>query len=168
MLLDGVLELCPCGFDGIEVGVVGRQEHDPSAFGLDHGACFEVLVSAEIVENDDMTWPKMRAQQVLNERGKDPCGGSTLHCHRGQQTAQTQRSDDRVQPTSLYRLGFIQPPSTRRLPVVRSHRGVGTRFVDEDEVFGRHAFDGLEVDLSQSFDAVGVSFGGYKRLFLRV
>ena len=125
-------------------------------------------MSAEIVEHDDMTWPKMRAQQMLNERGKDPRGRSTLHCHRGQQTAQAQRSDDRIQPTSLYRLGFVQPPSTRRLPVARSHRGVGTRFVDEDEVFGRHPFDGLEVDLSQGFDAVGLSFGGYKRLFLRV
>ena len=105
---------------------------------------------------------------MLNERGKDPCGRPTFHCHRGQQTAQTQRSDDGVQPTSLYRLGFVQPPSTKRLPVGWCHRGVCAGLVDEDEVFWMDRLDGLEVNLSQGFDAVSISFGGYKRFFLRV
>ena len=166
--LDGVLELRPGGLDGVEVGMVGRQEHHPSALRLDQGAGLEVLVGDEVVENDDMTFAKMRTKKMLNERPKHCDGCAPFHGHRRQQTPQAQCTDDRVQPSPLDRLGFVQTLPTRRLAMAGRHRGVGAGLIDEDEVFRIDLLNGLEVRFSQGFDAVGVSFSGYKRLFLRV
>ena len=51
---DEVFELGEDLFDGIEVGAVGRQEDEVSAFGSDDGASGLTFVAAEIVQDDDI------------------------------------------------------------------------------------------------------------------
>ena len=52
--------------DGIEVGAVGRQEEQMRALGPDRGACGLALVTAEIVQNDDVARRERRGQDPLD------------------------------------------------------------------------------------------------------
>jgi len=52
--------------DGIEVWRVGRQEEEPGACSPDRRADRAALVSAEVVHDDDVTFPERRNQELLD------------------------------------------------------------------------------------------------------
>jgi len=45
-------------FDRVEIGAIGRQEEQPCACGPDRGTNGSALVAAEIIQDDDVAWPK--------------------------------------------------------------------------------------------------------------
>jgi hypothetical protein len=45
-------------FDRVEIGAIGRQEEQPCAGSPDRGTNGSALVAAEIIQDDDVAWPK--------------------------------------------------------------------------------------------------------------
>ena len=65
-LSDEMFELGEDLFDGIEVGAVGRQEDEVSAFGSDDGAGGLAFVAAEVVKDDDIARREGRSENLLD------------------------------------------------------------------------------------------------------
>ena len=64
-LSDEVFELGEHLFDRIEVGAVGRQEDEVSAFGSDDGASGLAFMAAEVVQDDDIARREDRGEKFL-------------------------------------------------------------------------------------------------------
>lgn len=65
-LAEPVLELCEGLLDGVEVWAIGRQEDELCAGVSDGTAHFLALVTAEIVEDDDIARPEGGDQELLD------------------------------------------------------------------------------------------------------
>ena len=68
-LSDEVFELGEDLFDGIEVGAVGRQEDEVSAFGSDDGASGLAFMAAEVVQDDDIARREDRGEESSRCKG---------------------------------------------------------------------------------------------------
>src|ERR1700730_15446977 len=53
-------------FDRVEIGAIGRQEEQPCACGPDRGTNGSALVAAEIIQDDDVAWPKRWDENFLD------------------------------------------------------------------------------------------------------
>ena len=60
------LELGEGVLDRIEVGLVGRQVEQAGAGRLDHLAHLRPLVAGQIVHDDDVAWPQVRHEDLLD------------------------------------------------------------------------------------------------------
>src|SRR5688572_18121734 len=127
-----LLDQCPCGFDGVEVVRVRRQEADRGAGLLDQRADASRLVRGQIVEDDDVSATETRHESALYPLGKPrrrhrAPGGA----HR-QPPIDAHGADQRqvVAPVPRPRLDQLTAPQHPR--VRAPHRQIGARFVEKD------------------------------------
>ena len=125
-------------------------------------------MSGESVQDDDVTRPEVWAEEVL-DKGMEGLGLRSAHDgHCGEHPAEHNGSDDGVELAALDRASLMDTLSPGCLRIQRRHRLICAGLIDEDEVFWRDIFDGVEVVLSHCVDAVGALLGGHKRFFFRV
>ncbi len=84
---ESLLEFAPGLFDGVEVRRVGRQVEQRSPAGLDPLAYAVDLVGAEIVHDEDMAGPQLRAQHLVEIGEEDLTVCSRLDGHGSQHAA---------------------------------------------------------------------------------
>jgi len=114
--------------DRIEVGAVGRQEHESGAGAPDRGANRPALVAAQIVHDDDVAG-RERGDQHLLDIGQErrAVDRSVDDARRGQAVGAQRRQKGRGAPAAVRNPGY-QPLAFLRPPVRARHVGLGPGF----------------------------------------
>ena len=122
--------------DRISVGAVGRQANEGGATGLDGVAHTGDLVTAEIVQDDDIARPKRRREHLLDLGAEDVAvDGAVDDQWRGEAVGAQAGNEGRGFPVPV-RDRRNQPLSRRRAPIPPRHIGGGPGLVDEDQPVG--------------------------------
>ena len=120
-------------FDGVEVRAVGRQEEEPSAFGLDGLFGDRTLVGGQIVHDDDVAAPQRRGELGLDVGLEDAPVHRRVDDEGGGERPATQAGDEGL-GFPMAEGGFgAQPPSFQAAPARAGHFGVRPRLVDEHQ-----------------------------------
>jgi hypothetical protein len=136
-LSDEVFELGEDLFDGIEVGAVGRQEDEVSAFGSDDGASGLAFVAAEVVQDDDIARREDRGENLLDVKEEGFAVDRPIDHPRRINPVVAQRGDEgQGLPMAMGRIG-LQPSSPRPLAPQGRHVGLHPGLVDEHKLRGR-------------------------------
>jgi hypothetical protein len=127
------LELGEDLLDGIEIGAVGRQEEELGACGTDGAADGLALVTAEIVEDDDVTRPEDGHEDLLDVGEEALAVDRTIDDARSLDAVVSEGSEEGQRaPSALGRLG--NQPGTAQCPAVSArHVGLGPGLVDKDQ-----------------------------------
>ena len=127
------LELGEGHLDGVEIGAIGRQEHEPGAFVADRLFGSRALMGGEIVENDDiaLVW---RGRQLGLDIGleNDPVHRRIDDEGDGQSGAPECGDEGLGFPMAEGSLG-VQALPLRAASAQGGHLGGGAGFIDEDQ-----------------------------------
>ena len=162
---EALLEFAPCLFDRVEVRRVGRQVEQRSPARLDPLAYAVDLVGAEVVHDDDMTWPQLGAQHLIEVGEEDFTVGGRLDGHGGQHAAvvhRTQDGDDLPVTAGNVR---VDAPTTRSACRGTRHLGRHAAFIQVDQVLGRDFAELSDERFAPEPIGFGVALGGVDRLF---
>ena len=122
--------------DGVQIGRVFRQEEELGASGADGPANGLSLMAAEIVHDDDVTWPQGRDEKLLNvdlelltvDRAvEEPGGVNAIMTECGKK--------GHGLPVTVGNLG-PEPAAPRCPSPERRHVGLGPGLVKEDQAAG--------------------------------
>ena len=120
--------------DWIEVGRVGRQVEQRCARGLDGLAYAQHLVSAEIIQHDDVAWRKAGHEDLLDiGQERVAVHGPVDHARCGERRRSQGCYKGRRLPVPLR--NFADEAFAARSPTAQpGHVGCGAGLVDEDQV----------------------------------
>jgi hypothetical protein len=127
------LELGEDLLDRIEIGTVGRQEEELGAGSPDGSSDGFTLVTAEIVEDDDVAWPEGGHEDLL-DIGEEALAidGTIDDAGRGEPVVAQGSEEGERAPAAVRRFGD-QPLAARRATMATGHVGLGPGLVDEDQ-----------------------------------
>jgi hypothetical protein len=128
-----VLELGEDLLDWIEVWAVGRQEQESRASCPDGGSDGGLLVTGEIIHDDDVALAKRGSEQLFNPCGKGESVDRLVeHEGRGNPLAAQRGDEGHRLPVAVGHLG-MEPLTDLRPAAQGRHVGLGPGLVDEDE-----------------------------------
>lgn len=136
VLPDEELKLGEHHFDGVEIRAVRRQEKQMGADATNSLSGGAALVTAEVVENDDVAWSQGRNQRLLNPGGEaDSVDGAVEDQGCYDPVVTETGKEGQCLPMSMRHLG-----EKRLAPcapsVLARHVGLYPRLVDEDQTRG--------------------------------
>src|ERR1700730_18590960 len=121
-------------FDRVEIGAIGRQEEQPCACGPDRGTNGSALVAAEIIQDDDVAWPKRWDENFFDVETEGLAVDRTVENPRSLDAIMAESGEEgQGLPMAVRNLGM--KPLTPSAPAAqrRRHIRLGPGFVDEDE-----------------------------------
>src|ERR1700692_651235 len=119
--------------DRIEVGAVGRQEEQVSSPGADGVAGWLALVTAEVVEDDDLALCQGGCQYLLDVEGEEfAVDGAVDDPRRADPVVAQRRDEGHGFPMAEGRRGFETLP-TRPPAAQRRHVGLDPGLIDKDQ-----------------------------------
>lgn len=131
-------------FDWIEVGAVWRQEQKARAFCPDSGPDSRLLVTGEIVEDDDIAGAERRAELFLDPLGEASAIDRLIEDERGVDPVTAQGGDEEPAPDLIRGHRFpmairhfgVEPLANRCPAPQRGHVRFGPSFINKDEASG--------------------------------
>lgn len=128
-----VFELCEDLLDGVKVGRVWWQKQEPCTGGSDRLADGFALVTAEIVEDDDIAWLEGRYENLLDIGLEAFTVDRPVEDARCIDTVVSQSGNKRhCFPMTMRNFG-IEPLAARTPAAQGRHVGLGPGLVDKDE-----------------------------------
>jgi len=154
--------------DRIEVGAVGRKEHQCRVGHLDQLAHRRALVAREVVHDDDVAGPELGQEHPL-DIGLEGVAVDRPGEHEGRDhAAQGEGRDDGSGLPVAVRDADAQALAARSAAVGAGHVGLRPGLVDEDQPLRVEVGLALEPGLAPLQDIGAILLAGVRGLFLRV
>lgn len=158
------LELAPQHLNGIEVGRVGRQKQPGATSLFHHLLRFWAFVSAEVVQDDDLSRQKRGQEHLFNERLERQTVGCAFETHHGLNTVQRQGAQDGRAALPVARHPPLTPHAFGRATKAPVHGGVHAALVQKHHLTRIERLNVLPPLVARRL----ILLMGFHTLFLRV
>jgi hypothetical protein len=159
------LDLSEGWLDGIEIGRVFRQELEAGVAVSDRFVDGRPLVTAEMIDHHDVTWPEGGAEALFGIGCEDLGVHRPVDHHRREDAAAAYGGDQGGGlPATMRDLGD-EPLATRAAAMGPRHIGLGPGLVDEDQLVGRQLRLPVAQNLPSLCDVRPILLGGVQRFF---
>ena len=159
------LDLRPTFFDRGEIGRIRREVEQPDARGSTGVRDARHLVGFEIIHDEDLTWPELWHEYLLQKSQKDFAVGEPFDRHGRDQPLETQGAEHGHRAAPIDGLGRLRALAPGCPGVEAGHRLMAARCVDKDAIFRGEQLDGVLERGPLPLDVGPLLLGGAKRFF---
>ena len=155
-----LFELCPAFLDRVEVGRIGWQiEQRRSGLANAFGNTIH-LMGAQVVHDDDLTGPELRAQYVIQVSQEDVSVGCRFNRHNSHPAGNGDGTQYGHRSPVASRNAFVETGTTHGAAIAPRHLRGDATFVEEDEPRRIDLPGFFAPEFSFGFDPLDVLLGG--------